>query len=115
MLGPVDENFTPAITAINRAGGDSFVAGPAPAIEATAFAQIGLGYDMEARIPWSELGVSNPVAGAVFGMNVNVSDVNGDVDGDGRPDLRVMVSNNPDRTAENQPHPGTWTTLVLGE
>ena len=114
MLGPFDEELLPAITAINRSNGDTFVAGPDPAIEAMTFAKDGMGYDLEARIPWSELGVSNPVAGAVFAMNVNVSDVNGDVDSNGLPDLRVMVSNNPARTANNRAHPGTWTTPVLG-
>jgi hypothetical protein len=114
LLGPVSEEFGAAITAINRPSGGTFVPGTDTAIQAEAFAKSGFGYDVEARIPWWELGVSNPVAGAVFAMNLNVSDVNGDVDGDRRPDLRVMVSNNPDRSAENQGHPGTWTTLVLG-
>jgi hypothetical protein len=41
-------------------------------------------------------------------MNLNLSD------GDGAGELRVMVSSNPDRTGENQPHPGTWDTVVLG-
>jgi hypothetical protein len=64
---------------------------------------------MEARIPWGEIGVTHPVIGDVFAMNLNVSDV-----GDNG-ELRSMVSNNPNRTAEVQNLPGRWTTLVLGE
>ncbi|HUP18094.1 MAG TPA: CHAT domain-containing protein [Acidimicrobiia bacterium] len=110
LLGPNSPGQAPAITAINRVVGGDIVRGPDPAIEAVAVITDS-GYVIEARIPWQELGVSNPAVGTVFGMNVNVSDVGEDFDGDGRRDLRVMVSNNPDR---QQPFPGTWTTMVLG-
>ncbi len=110
LLGPISPGQAPAITAINRVVGGDIVRGPDPDIEAVAVTTDS-GYVIEARIPWQELGVSNPAMGTVFGMNVNVSDVGGDLDGDGRSDLRVMVSNNPDR---QQPFPGTWTTMVLG-
>ncbi|MEX0667845.1 MAG: sugar-binding protein [Acidimicrobiia bacterium] len=109
LLGPIPGQAS-AITAINRVANGDIVGGPDPDIEAMA-SIVDVGYAIEARIPWRELGVSNPVVGAVFGMNVNVSDVNGDVDDDPEPDLRVMVSNNVERV---QPRPATWTTLVLG-
>jgi hypothetical protein len=109
LLGPRSLGLEPAITAVNRVSGNgNIVAGPDPDIEAWADATDDAGYDMEARIPWAELGVTNPEMGDVFAMNLNVSDV-----GDNG-ELRSMVSNNPDRTAEVQNLPGRWTTLVLG-
>jgi hypothetical protein len=112
LIGPMDEGRKPAIAAINRVENREFVPGPPVDIEAMAFSTLGSGYQIEARIPWVELGVSNPVAGAVFAMNVNISDVGSDITADGLPDLRSMVSNNEDRV--RQTFPGTWTTLVLG-
>lgn len=109
LLGPSAEGLASAITAVNRVANGSIVAGPEAAIEAMAFAIAGTGYLMEARIPWWELGMSTPVSGDLFAMNVNVSDV-----GDNE-QLRSMVSNNPNRTREVQSLPGRWTTLVLGE
>ena len=85
--------------------------GAEPDILAVSGLTDGPGYLIEAAVPWHALGVSNPTQGAVFGMNANVSDSDGAPDGDGIFDLRVMVSNNPDRI---QTRPGTWTTLVLG-
>ena len=106
LLGPISLGLEPAITAVNRVNSNGAItAGPDPEIDAWADATDGAGYAMEARIPWGELGVTNPVMGAVFGMNLNVSDVGQDVE------LRSMVSNNRDRI---QSRPGTWTTLVLG-
>ncbi|MGZ8756305.1 MAG: CHAT domain-containing protein, partial [Acidimicrobiia bacterium] len=107
LLGPVVIGQSPAITAMNVSNGRTFVRGPAPDIEAMAIVVEG-GYVIEAGIPWQVIGVPTPGLGAVFGMNVNASD------SDSSAGLRVMVSNNPDRTADNQPRPGTWTTLVLG-
>ena len=112
LIGPVTEDRSSAIAAVNEVHSGVFVGGPSADIEAMAFATVGVGYRIEARIPWGELNVSNPVMGAVFGMNLNVSDVGGDVDTDPDPDLRVMVSNNPARV--DQTAPGAWTTLVLG-
>ena len=108
LLGPVALGPSAAISAVNLSDGRTFVPGPAPDIEAMSFVVEGSIYVIEARIPWQVIGVSNPVLGAVFGTNLNISD------SDGEADLRVMVSSNPARTADNQVHPGTWTTLVLG-
>ena len=108
LIGPSAFGQMSAISAINRVNGNgTFVAGAESNIEAWANATDGVGYQIEARIPWSELGVTNPVLGAVFAMNLNVSDV-----GDNG-ELRSMVSNNPNRSIQTRP--GTWTTLVLGE
>jgi tetratricopeptide (TPR) repeat protein len=110
LLGPTAFGREPAITAVNRVDSNGAIAaGPDPDIEAWADATDEVGYQMEARIPWGEIGVTNPVMGDVFAMNLNVSDVGNN----GK--LRSMVSNNPDRTAEVQNLPGRWTTLVLGE
>jgi hypothetical protein len=105
LFGPTAEpGPAAALVAVNRVRGTSIVAGrDEPDIEAVFVAGDG-GYRMEARIPWHVLGISDPRVGALFAMNVNISDGNGD--------LRAMVSSNPDR---DQPHPGTWNTLVLGE
>jgi hypothetical protein len=108
LLGPVVAGQSPAITAMNVSNGRTFVPGSAPDIEAMAIVVEGA-YAIEAGIPWQVIGVTNPGLGSVFGMNVNTSDSNGSGG------LRVMISNNEFRSAENQVHPGTWTTLVLGE
>ena len=71
------------------------------------------GYELEARVPWSEIGRSVPPArGEVLGFNVNVSDARGS-----GADwvLRTMLSSNPSRSGANQNHPGTWQTLALGD
>lgn len=110
LLGPlVTTNPSRALAAINRVADGAFAAGPSePRIEVTSFLNPKPGYLLEARIPWSLLNVSEPRVGTVFGMNLNISD------SDGVDDLRVMVSSNPLRTGENQTHPGTWNTMVLG-
>lgn len=66
------------------------------------------GYVVEAAVPWAVLGVDEPAAGTVLGMNVNVSDAR---PSDG--ELRAMVSSNPFRSAANQQRPATWDLLVL--
>jgi hypothetical protein len=106
LLGPIEETQPQtALVAVNRVRGAALVPGDDEAdVEAMSVLTDAPGYGVEAKIPWDVLGISSPALGATFAMNVNVSD------GDG--DLRSMVSNNPDR---DQPHPGTWTTLVLGQ
>ncbi len=110
LLGPrVTADPSGALAAINRVADGTFAAGPSePRIEVSSFLTPKPGYLLEARIPWSLLNVSEPRVGLVFGMNLNISD------SDGVEDLRVMVSSNPLRTGENQTHPGTWNTMVLG-
>jgi hypothetical protein len=113
LFGPINLlDLQPALVAVNRVRGNAISSGgPEPDILAVSGLTDGPGYLIEAAIPWHVLGVSNPTQGAVFGMNANVSDSDGDPDGDGVFDLRVMVSSNPDRI---QTRPGTWNTLVLG-
>ncbi|WP_076259010.1 CHAT domain-containing protein [Intrasporangium flavum] len=71
------------------------------------------GYELEARVPWSEIGRSVPPArGEVLGFNVNLSDARGSGTDWA---LRTMLSSNPSRSGANQNHPGTWQTLALGD
>jgi hypothetical protein len=71
------------------------------------------GYELEARIPWSEVGRSvAPQRGDVLGMNVNISDAKG-----AGPDwaLRTMLSSNAQRSGTNQNLPARWQTVALGD
>jgi hypothetical protein len=113
LFGPINFlDLQAALVAVNRVRGGAIATGvDEPDILAVSGLTDGPGYLIEAAIPWHVLGVSNPTQGAVFGMNTNVSDSDGDPDLNGVFDLRVMVSNNSRRI---QTQPGTWTTLVLG-
>ena len=87
-----------------------FVAGNAEGRIQAEGAVLPTGYAIEARVPWSVLHLTRPpVPGDVFGFNANISDANRS-----GTDLGFMVSSNADRTGRNQPHPGTWQSLVLG-
>jgi hypothetical protein len=100
-----------ARAAVNPAVKGVFTAGDfAPEITAAA-ARFDGGYEIEARVPWSALGVDTPSRGAVFGANFNVSDAAFT----NRWALGRMISSNPERTRANQPHPGTWQRLVLAD
>ncbi|EWT06847.1 hypothetical protein N864_16115 [Intrasporangium chromatireducens Q5-1] len=86
-----------------------FVAGNAEGRIQAEGAVLPTGYAIEARVPWSVLDLTRPPApGDVFGFNANISDGNRS-----GTDLGFMVSSNADRTGRNQPHPGTWQSLVL--
>lgn len=65
------------------------------------------GYDLEAKIPWSVVGVS-PSEGASYGFALSISDN----DLKGAPVQQSMVSSVSSRTLSN---PTTWGTLVLGQ
>ncbi len=113
MLGvPSDETGGDVVGAVNPSGEGTFVAGPDRSfvgdIRGTVAVDPGEGYTIEAAIPWSVLGVDDPQPGMVFGANLNVSDAN-EADGS----LRLMLSTNPDRSADHQSFPATWNTLVL--
>lgn len=104
---------TGAVASINPAlaggsGGIQFVAGNAEPQITAAAGRTTNGYAVEASIPWSVLRVSAPTPGSVFGFNANISDA---APSGGA--LGFMVSSNPDRSGGNQPHPGTWRSLVL--
>jgi hypothetical protein len=71
------------------------------------------GYELEARIPWSEVGRTiAPQRGDVLGMNVNISDANGP-GADWA--LRTMLSSNAKRSSNNQNLPARWQTVALGD
>lgn len=95
----------------NTAGRLVFATGSArPGISVVARARA-TGYELEARVPWGELGRSvAPQRGEVLGLNVNVSDATGT-----GPDwrLRTMLSSNPQRTGANQNAPARWQTAAL--
>ena len=70
------------------------------------------GYELEARIPWSALGLAEaPERGTVVATNLNVSDATPT----GAWRLRTMISSNPRRSGANQGLPATWQRLVLGD
>lgn len=101
-----------AAAAINISGRNTFPAGRlAPSIT-TSVVRTNLGYELEARVPWSALGIAEaPRRGARYGANLNVSDA-----AESRTwSLARMISSNPDRTGANQPHPGTWQVLGLAD
>ena len=90
VQGRFEEDLAPAIEVARRATAD--------------------GYELEARVPWSALGLTIPPArGTVIGMNLNISDAE-------RPGvLKAMLSSNPERTGRAQPHPGLWQAVLLGD
>jgi hypothetical protein len=67
------------------------------------------GYDIEARIPWRLLGVTDPVAGQQFRMTLDVSD--NDTPGLSHQD--ALRSNSGSRTAEGQAFPAAWEEMIL--
>jgi len=66
----------------------------------------GKGYQVELKIPWSLLGVSNPSAGDHYGFAVSISDN----DKTGKLEQQTMVSNVPTRYYAD---PTTWGDLYL--
>lgn len=67
------------------------------------------GYDVEVRIPWRLLGVSDPQAGQRFRMTLDVSDN----DTPGTSQQEAMISNSVSRTIEGQAFPATWEEMIL--
>jgi hypothetical protein len=108
MIGIVEDGDRGAVAAINPVGKGQFVAGDiAPSIEVARRATAD-GYDLEARVPWSALGLTIPPArGTVIGMNLNISDA------ERTGQLKAMLSSNPERVARAQAHPGLWQTVLL--
>ena len=108
MIGVVEDGDRDGIAAINPVSKGQFVSGDvAPSIDVARRATAD-GYELEARVPWSSLGLTIPPArGTVIGMNLNVSDA----ERTGR--LKAMLSSNPDRVASAQRHPGLWQTVLL--
>ncbi len=83
-----------------------------PAISVVARSRDG-GYELEARIPWSEVGRSvAPQRGDVLAMNVNLSDATGP---GANWALRTMLSSNPQRSGANQNLPARWQSVALGD
>jgi len=71
------------------------------------------GYELEARIPWTEVGRSvAPQRGDVLAMNVNLSDATGP---GANWALRTMLSSNPQRSGANQNLPARWQSVALGD
>jgi hypothetical protein len=118
VLGLLDDGDRGAAAAVNVVGTTSkgqvvFPTGARrPRIDVVA--RVGrTGYELEARVPWSEVGRSVPPGrGEVLAFNLDVSDARGS-----GPDwaLRTMLSSNSSRSRANQNHPGTWQTLALGD
>lgn len=91
-----------------KSGKVQFLAGAAEPRITAAAVRTKAGYAIEASIPWSVLRTEAPTPGSVFGFNANISDALPSGSG-----LGYMASNNPDRSGENQSHPGTWLSLVV--
>lgn len=68
------------------------------------------GYNVEVRIPWRLLGVSDPQPGQQFRMTLDVSDN----DTPGTSQQEAMISNSVGRTAARQAFPEVWELMVLG-
>jgi hypothetical protein len=100
-LGPL-----PAVSAAK----DGFTSATAESSIITKGARIDGGYELEAKVPWSVLGVDSPARGSVFRSNLDVSDAAAS----NAWTLGRMISSNPLRTSANQARPGTWLPLVLG-
>ena len=110
MIGLVDDGDRGALASINTANKGSFPAGAlAPAIDVVRRSAAG-GYELEARIPWQQLGLSVPPArGTVVAMNLNVSDAQA------AGSLKTMLSSNAERTGKAQPHPALWQSVLLDD
>ncbi len=118
VLALLDDGDRGAAAAVNVVGTTAkgqvvFVSGSRRPGIAVVARPTDTGYELEARVPWAEVGRSVPPGrGEVLGFNVNVSDARGSGAGWA---LRTMLSTNADRSAANQNHPGTWQTLALGD
>lgn len=99
-----------ALGSMNVARGNDFPGdGAVPGITAAVRRTVD-GYDVEAKVPWSVLGLNRaPARGSVFAANFNISDA--------KPiatwQLGVMVSSNPERTVQRRP--AIWQDLVLAD
>lgn len=94
--------------AINTAaGGDFPPGGSAPEIDA-AFSRTGDGYRIEARVPWTILGMASPSRGDVLAGQVNISDARL-----GPWEQQAMISSNPERVLQRRP--GIWQPIILGD
>ncbi len=114
ILGLLSDSGSGAAAAINPAasqkGAVRIVAGKRRPAVSVAARPTGGGYQLEALVPWSEVGLTiPPPRGAVLGLNVNVSDAGSNGA------LATMLSSNPTRSAANQRHPGTWQTVLLAD
>jgi len=117
IIGLLDNDDRGAAAAINPVGRQGnrlvFVEGEARPGITVARRQTADGYEVEAKVPWSELGRDlAPGRGTVLGMNVNISDAFPQPQ---QWDLRSMISSNPKRTSANQSRPATWQTVVLAD
>jgi len=109
MLGRFNSQF--AIAAANRARGGVFQAGgPESSVKVASVLTRG-GYTLEAAVPWRVLNVDSPRQGAIFGVNLNVSDAVSS--GNRVGELAAMLSSNARRTAANQGRPAQWQLLEL--
>ncbi|MCB0162148.1 MAG: hypothetical protein KDD83_28620, partial [Caldilineaceae bacterium] len=68
------------------------------------------GYNIEALIPWRELGLSRADAavGTAFGFNISVNDNDG-----ATPAQQTVLSLSPARTTHDDPT--EWATLILAD
>ncbi|MEP6797810.1 MAG: CHAT domain-containing protein [Lapillicoccus sp.] len=113
MVGPAHDdpnNQGRVIAGLNTAADTQFIRGTSTVQGLKAQVnQHDHDYVIEAQIPWSTLGVSDPRVGTQFAVNLNVSDAV--PDGARRGELRDMVSNN--RHRDDVTKRDQWGTLTL--
>jgi hypothetical protein len=109
MLARFNSRF--AIAAANRARGGVFQAGGHESSVKVVSVLTRGGYTLEAAIPWRVLNVDTPRQGAIFGLNLNVSDAVSS--GNRVGELAAMLSSNARRTGANQSRPAQWHLLEL--
>ncbi|HSK32762.1 MAG TPA: sugar-binding protein, partial [Propionicimonas sp.] len=111
FLFGIAESSTGVVIGANRPNGKLtvFSAGGTPDDVTAHAAQTTDGYLIEGMIPWSATGLDGIGSDTRLAANVNVSDRNPESVGK----LACMVSTNPERTAQTQPHPAYWQELLL--
>jgi hypothetical protein len=108
ILGAYGADRTIAVA--NPARDGNFVSGDEVSDVDVAALVTQRGYTIEAKIPWSVLGVEDTEK-HLFGLNLNVSDAVSS--GDRTGELAALVSSNGRRTSANQRRPAQWDLLEL--
>ena len=109
LFGPTPDGRV--LRTANIARRADFVAGPAFTAGEAAVVVTSDGYDLEASIPWSALGLPEPAAGDRFAMNLVLADAVREGDKVGQ--LHRMSTNNPGRTTNSVSRRFAWGVLEI--
>lgn len=114
LIGPVGTDSSEVVATRNppNSSGSTFVPGTDNFADSLIVGKVavaaGLGYTLEAAIPWEVLQVTEVVPGVVFRMNLNASDSNADGS------LATMMTTNQLRmSGTDQAMPGRWQRVGL--